>query len=165
MVCNANTIMKLIIQENIFQFVYIIYIIYIQYISFILISNQPQSSFPLLYETCKVIIHQVVWKIPSYAFFFLKDNVSLRNAVSLLVILTEFVQLQLPEAELLSLCPFVRQCQKLEIHTAVGPRDPQCDGRLSDIKSLKHFFYGDTSASETLVRCVTHSEFLLLARF
>ncbi|KYN04670.1 hypothetical protein ALC62_04445, partial [Cyphomyrmex costatus] len=53
----------------------------------------------------------------------------------------------------------------LEIHTAVGPRDPQCDGRLSDIKSLKHFFYGDTSAGGSLVRCVTHSEFLLLARF
>ncbi|KYN38328.1 hypothetical protein ALC56_07368, partial [Trachymyrmex septentrionalis] len=46
--------------------------------------------------------------------------------------------------------PFVRLSvsvkKTLEIHTAVGPRDPQCDGRLSGIKSLKHFFYGDTSA-------------------
>lgn len=40
-------------------------------------------------------------------------------------------------------CCFIRLSvsvkKTLEVHTAVGPRDPQCDGRLSDIKSLKHF--------------------------
>jgi len=64
----------------------------------------------------------------------------------------------------LSVCPSVSKTRDWT-HTAVGPKNPQCDGRLSDIKSLKYFFYGDTSAGGMLVRCVTHSEFLLLARF
>lgn len=55
-------------------------------------------------------------------------------------------------------CCFVRLSVNVKNsrHIAVGPRDPQCDGRLSDIKSLKHFFYGDTSVDGTLVRRVTH---------
>jgi len=91
-------------------------------------------------------------------FFYLRDNVSLRHAIL-------FWQNSFNFVHGTSHCCFVRQCQKFEIHTAVGPRDPQCDGRLSDIKSLKHFFYGDTSTGGSLVWRVTHSEFLLLARF
>jgi len=101
-------------------------------------------------------------------FFYLRDNVSLHNAVSLIVILTEFIQLHARNEPLL-LYPFVRLSvsvkKTLEIHTAVGLRDSQCDGCLSDMKSLKHFFYGDTSVGGSLVRRVTHSEFLLLTRF
>ncbi|EGI57224.1 hypothetical protein G5I_14694 [Acromyrmex echinatior] len=82
-----------------------------------------------------------------------RDNVSLRNAVSMIVILTEFIQLHARNEPLL-LYPFVRLSvsvkKTLEIHTAVGLRDSQCDGRLSDMKSLKHFFYGDTSAGGSL---------------